>query len=114
MNTNRRKHPRIPLDTEIRLRIGFKIYYPLRCDNISMGGMCIHMAEPVSKGKKGKLWVTHSIGRELIQFEAPFKILWVAQGGSDPMAGVEFFKMKRKHEDNLLRLLRLQGTISAS
>ena len=114
MSTNRRKHPRIPIDTEIKVSIGFKTFYPLRCDNISMGGMRVYLTNPVKQGKKGKLWVAHLVNRDIVSFVAPFKVLWVSDRGVGPCMGVEFFNMKRKDEYSLLRLLRYQGSTSVS
>jgi|GEM_PF-4251985 len=112
MLSNRRRHPRIPIDTSIRIRVDGKDFFPLKAFNISMGGMCIHVGQRFEKGKKGKLFLSQQCPGELIEFEARFKILWVdtqAPGCPDLFMGLEFIKMKRKHQENLLKLLRIQG-----
>jgi hypothetical protein len=80
-----------------------------------MGGMCIYVQQELLKGQKGKLWFTRQVGMESITFDTQFKIQWVdsAQpGSSEFLVGLEFFKMKRKHQDSLLRLLRIQGSMA--
>ncbi|MBD3392536.1 MAG: hypothetical protein GF418_10665 [Chitinivibrionales bacterium] len=112
---NRRKHPRIPLDCKLRVRVGRKELYPLRCFNISMGGMCVYTTEAFDRGNKGRLWLTQSCNNEVIEFEAQFKVLWVDAVPPDTeemCMGIEFVKIRRKHQDNLLRLLRIQGSIT--
>jgi c-di-GMP-binding flagellar brake protein YcgR len=111
---NRRRHPRIPFTDEIKVRVAKKDAFPLRCTNISMGGMCLRLAEEFERGSRGKLWLTRSYPEEAISFAANFKVVWVQRvppGGTELCMGVAFGGMKRKDMDALLHLLTLQGTI---
>ena len=115
MLSNRRRHPRIPIETTIRLRIGGRDFFPLRAFNISMGGMCVHVDRQFEKGKKGRLYLSQQCPGELIEIETPVKILWVGTllpDCPDLFMGMEFIRMKRRHQDSLLKLLRIQGNIA--
>jgi hypothetical protein len=80
-----------------------------------MGGMCLHITEQIKKGSKGKLWLTQAYSSGgVISFQAQFKVLWVEPippSSVELSMGIEFLKMKRRHQDSLLEILRRQGTL---
>jgi c-di-GMP-binding flagellar brake protein YcgR len=114
MQANRRRHPRIPFFNDIRLRVGKTDLFPIRCTNLSMGGMCVYIGEEFERGTKGKLWMTRSSPEGEVSFEADIKILWIQPVPPDNKnlrTGIEFVKMKRKCQDALLQILRTEATI---
>lgn len=111
--SNRRKHPRIPIRATIKVRIGWKTLYPIKVSNISMGGMCVHMEQSIEMGKTGKLWLTQEDIGEVVPFVTKFKIRRVdppVSNGKENIIGIEFLNMNRKYQDNLLKILRIQGS----
>jgi hypothetical protein len=102
---------------QTRIKIRGKQLFPLQCADISMGGMRIKIKpdlHPFVESAKGKLWLAQQYSGETIKFEAQFKVSWVRSMPRESnmiYIGIEFIKMKRKHQESLLKLLQVQGSI---
>ncbi|MBD3393394.1 MAG: hypothetical protein GF418_14800 [Chitinivibrionales bacterium] len=114
---NRRRDERIPLSTEIKVRMMGQEIVAADCKNICMGGMCIVLGTKPPEAGTGTVWLSRDYPNEYIRFEASFRVVWSKpeDPGSDrTMMGLVFQDLVPKQRDNLRTVLKREEKLRAS
>jgi hypothetical protein len=105
---NRRCDERVPLSTEVKVRMMGQEIAAAECKNICMGGMCIVFGKKPPEAGTGTVWLSRDYENDYIKFEASFRKVWVKPlnpGEEASMMGIVFQELVPQQRDNLRTIL---------
>lgn len=109
---DKRKYPRYTIDISIKVRInsigGVTSYCYGRGNNVSQGGMSIHVAHELSVGKNIRLILTLPHAERQIECDA------VVRNRESYRYGMEFINMKPQDRELLERACKMLGVLQAA
>jgi hypothetical protein len=76
MSVNRRKHPRLALDSKVTVTMNDVILEGTTIKNISSGGMCIAVRDRIDKFEDGMLILIYRCHEDVLFFKADFSVSW--------------------------------------
>ncbi len=112
MLKERRKERRLSVTEQLSVRFNDEFLEGTECSDISLGGMCIVVDDPIKKNiKYGTVMLVRKYDKETIFFESKFVRLWdnlVYIDRKDTRLGVKFVDLDSKNFTSLDRILYLQ------
>ena len=105
---NRRRHERIPIGTEVKVRMMGKEIAVADCRNISFKGMCLVFNGDPPDGNTGTVWLTRDYMDDYIKFEASFRKVWSRTedpGSERIVVGILFQSLVPRQRDNLRNII---------
>ena len=110
---NRRREDRIPINTEVKVRMMGQEIAAAECKNICSGGMCLVFETPPAEGSIGTVWLSKDYADDYLKFEASFRKVWIKPenpGSQRTMIGIVFQELPPDQRDNLHKIIKRENS----
>ncbi len=102
----RRDYERLKVKSnEAVVSIGEEILKDVKCENISMGGMCLSVKRLPENRDSGKIFLEKKLKGEKVAFSSPFLKLWESMQEDEYLMGIRFKDTDSLNYGNLLKLV---------